>query len=624
MANYQLLKADIDAKVYQNGKQEITGENLNYVLNQMVTTLGAEYQFAGVATINTNPGTPDAKVFYIANGKGTYTNFSNLEVTEDEVVVLYWDTAWHKEETGIASQAKLTELESEVSQLGQSVNNKIISIVGIGYNSADAGVTGDDQYYYNYNTNKIVHVINYQGGISEQITPQKNSLYTLDNYVYVYDGTTLVKNGEIITELYDKDALIRGYYYLSSNGSLNEYGYWNATPLIPIDLKYKYYYNGYTRVGGTTAICFYKGNTNLTDDFISSVIPEVGKEVELEMPQGAKYVGFSVHDDDINNIRIYAVQSPATMEDVLGNIGKLYHINIKQLPSIKATDCIIVNRPYSGLAFSDGHVFRWAKDNNLVISANQYKTTKLDNSEIAGVNDSVVSEAYSMTKLLSALTAERYCGNNWNTTIELNARDCHWDFGVDFIKEGDVATLITLLNSSLVQSDNNAAQALSRAIGYIIAGDSSISDDDALYYFRAKMQETATLVGMSNSVIDNTTYAFDGLKTTPDDMCKLVAYIENKSTIVKNIWGLLNYTIEVTGNNARTWQITSTTTQSARELLPEFVGGKTGSGSTFGTYAIIWQSNGIKYASCLMDFSLTNGDRFQDMRHIIDEAKSLI
>ena len=121
MANYQLLKADIDAKVYQNGLQEITGENLNSVLNAMVTTLGAEYQFAGVATTATNPGTTDAKVFYIANGKGTYTNFGGIEVTEDEVVVLYWDTAWHKEATGIASQAKLSELESEVSQLGKEV-----------------------------------------------------------------------------------------------------------------------------------------------------------------------------------------------------------------------------------------------------------------------------------------------------------------------------------------------------------------------------------------------------------------------------------------------------------------------------------------------------------------------
>ena len=114
MSNYNSLKATIDANIKQNGRQEITGQILNSVLNQMVTTLGAGYQFAGVATIDTNPGAPDAKVFYIANGKGTYTNFSGIEVTEDDVVVLYWDSSWHKVSTGIASQAKLSELESKI------------------------------------------------------------------------------------------------------------------------------------------------------------------------------------------------------------------------------------------------------------------------------------------------------------------------------------------------------------------------------------------------------------------------------------------------------------------------------------------------------------------------------
>ena len=102
MSNYNSLKTTIDANIKQNGRQEITGQILNSVLNAMVTTLGAGYQFAGVATIATNPGTPDAKVFYIANGKGTYTNFGGIEVTEDDVVVLYWDHAWDKEATGIA------------------------------------------------------------------------------------------------------------------------------------------------------------------------------------------------------------------------------------------------------------------------------------------------------------------------------------------------------------------------------------------------------------------------------------------------------------------------------------------------------------------------------------------
>lgn len=121
MANYQLLKADIDAKVYENAHREITGENLNAVLNAMVTTLGAGYQFAGVATIDTNPENPDAKVFYIANGKGTYTNFSGIEVTEDDVVVLYWDSAWHKVSTGIASNSKLLALFNDVDNVKTDV-----------------------------------------------------------------------------------------------------------------------------------------------------------------------------------------------------------------------------------------------------------------------------------------------------------------------------------------------------------------------------------------------------------------------------------------------------------------------------------------------------------------------
>ena len=117
MANYQILKAAIDEKIYENTQQKITGENLNSILNAMVATLGAEYQFAGVATIDTNPETSDAKIFYIANGKGTYTNFGGINVTEDDVVILYYDTSWHKVATGIASQEKLTELDDTVNNI---------------------------------------------------------------------------------------------------------------------------------------------------------------------------------------------------------------------------------------------------------------------------------------------------------------------------------------------------------------------------------------------------------------------------------------------------------------------------------------------------------------------------
>ena len=148
MSNYNSLKTTIDANIKQNGRQEITGQILNSVLNQMVTTLGAGYQFAGVATLDpaTDPGTPDAKVFYIANGKGTYTNFGGVEVTEDDVVVLYWDSSWHKVSTGIASQEKLTELDQKVGNSAKILSLDSSTFAGLLYYSDEVGFVSATSY----------------------------------------------------------------------------------------------------------------------------------------------------------------------------------------------------------------------------------------------------------------------------------------------------------------------------------------------------------------------------------------------------------------------------------------------------------------------------------------------
>lgn len=116
MSNYTSLKASINANIKQNGNQEITGQILNSVLNAMVNTLGAGYQFAGVATPASNPGTPDAKVFYIANGKGKYEKFGGINVTEDEVVILYLDSAWHKVSTGIALKSEIPDISDKADK----------------------------------------------------------------------------------------------------------------------------------------------------------------------------------------------------------------------------------------------------------------------------------------------------------------------------------------------------------------------------------------------------------------------------------------------------------------------------------------------------------------------------
>ena len=93
MSNYSVLKQDINNNIYENQTQQITGTVLNAILNEMTASLGAGYQFAGVATLGMNPGDPDQRVFYLA-GEGIYTNFGGLQVPQGKLGVLKWDFRW--------------------------------------------------------------------------------------------------------------------------------------------------------------------------------------------------------------------------------------------------------------------------------------------------------------------------------------------------------------------------------------------------------------------------------------------------------------------------------------------------------------------------------------------------
>ena len=96
MANYSNLKAAIAAAIKTNGNQEITGQVLQDVLTSVVSVIGANYTFAGVATPSTNPGTPDQNLTYLAMEGGTYTNF-NGTVLPAGISLLMWNGTWMSE-----------------------------------------------------------------------------------------------------------------------------------------------------------------------------------------------------------------------------------------------------------------------------------------------------------------------------------------------------------------------------------------------------------------------------------------------------------------------------------------------------------------------------------------------
>ena len=99
MANWDDLKEAIANVIKNNGNQEITGQVLQNVLNTIVSTLGENATFVGVATPTTNPGTPDGNAFYISSIAGIYSNFNQIEIEANEIAILKnGNNGWSKEQ----------------------------------------------------------------------------------------------------------------------------------------------------------------------------------------------------------------------------------------------------------------------------------------------------------------------------------------------------------------------------------------------------------------------------------------------------------------------------------------------------------------------------------------------
>lgn len=117
MADYNSLKATIDANIRANGVQAITGPVLNACLKAMITVLGNGYQLQGsIAQPGDDPSVPDARVAYVASGPGTYTDFGGLVIPDDgHAYMLTWDTQWTAVQLPVPTSAALAALATVVA-----------------------------------------------------------------------------------------------------------------------------------------------------------------------------------------------------------------------------------------------------------------------------------------------------------------------------------------------------------------------------------------------------------------------------------------------------------------------------------------------------------------------------
>nr|DAO04748.1 MAG TPA: XynB-like protein [Caudoviricetes sp.] len=141
MGNYEQLKQAVSDVIKSNGNQEITGAILQNALLTIISTIGNNATFAGVATPETIPGTPDQNIFYIVSEKGEYPNF-NVEIVDNEVGIFYNESGqWSYKNLNIAKSDIVNEINNRISlseseiivQLGVKISEKIYTNIKKGY-----------------------------------------------------------------------------------------------------------------------------------------------------------------------------------------------------------------------------------------------------------------------------------------------------------------------------------------------------------------------------------------------------------------------------------------------------------------------------------------------------------
>jgi hypothetical protein len=116
MGNYEQLKQAVSDVIKTNGNQEITGAIMQNTLLTIINTIGANFQFAGVANISTNPGTPDQNLFWIASTPGTYVNFNNIVLNPGESAIIKWaNNVFTKQILGLSTDERIEQVIEKYS-----------------------------------------------------------------------------------------------------------------------------------------------------------------------------------------------------------------------------------------------------------------------------------------------------------------------------------------------------------------------------------------------------------------------------------------------------------------------------------------------------------------------------
>ena len=352
MGNYEQLKAAVSNVIKTNGTQSITGKVLQNTLLTMINSLGSNYQFVGIAATNTNPGTPDQNVFYIA-GEGTYTNFANISVNMGELAVLKWNGAWSKQTVKVGLPPNELNISTLYPTNGEGGTNKYTlagaiaqvpnkyRVIGLKVTFINESNENESWEYLkgnwdigNFSEVGARTILGIQNKLNVIYPNEINSFNKLDKNQMVLDksinsttGQEYVFSGKFASPFY----AVKGFEYLYSQiyatGSI--YGYdanFNFIEILTADFAL----NKYT-VPSNVYYIRLSGNTTSMD----------GNSFFLYLKEYSKFVEYGITED-----KLY------TDEQINGVVAQLD--DFESLTTIRDTSNQFVNKINSVTDFIDG------------------------------------------------------------------------------------------------------------------------------------------------------------------------------------------------------------------------------------------------------------------------------
>lgn len=324
MGNYEQLKAAVASVIKTNGNQEITGAVLQNTLTNLISQVGANATFAGIATPDTAPGTPDQNVFYIAGQSGIYANFGGYKVTKNAVAFSNVSGNWVVTELGILS-----------SEFG---NSAVYDMAYSGYLSVDLG-----------------HLYNHGGGIGSYIPSTAWDAITLR--IYKPTGKLEVQGAKVSFFVFFDEPRIKSTYLES-----------NTTGVIPAGAK----------------LCVMDlAKINNPDGYANLRVRQDGSGADRnEVETGFSNINESALSvySDVYGMAVKFDDQDVTPEPI---IGQWFNSNISAMVENANYKCYkldvsgYVGKVLHGYTFTSGTMWSCAMtdENNVVLAKFNYRTT---------------------------------------------------------------------------------------------------------------------------------------------------------------------------------------------------------------------------------------------------------